>query len=324
MTRGGVLRLCLLAAGIAVLAIVLRVMGVREVIAMLRRSGWAIVWMIGLYAVHIAARGWVIWRNLPSPGLSLIETLRIRFAAEAIEMLTFTGPFLAEPAKGWMFVRRGIPAGQAAGVIAFEYVTYMLVASWIALAGLAVLLRRSAFPAGVHGAIVALVVGLAVFALGVIWAAITGVGLLAPAVRLLRPVLGARRTASAGAAVGSMESHLLGILHGNRRRLAEALAVQLAGHALLAVEILVLLRALGYPGHAADPWIVEGGVKFINAAFVFVPGQLGAAEGANALIVAALGYPATVGVTLSLLRRLRAYIVAAPGLALAPPASGHR
>jgi hypothetical protein len=317
-----VLRLCLLGAGLTVLAIVLHAMGVREVVAMARRSGWAIVWMIGLYAVHVATRAWVIWRNLPAPRLSLVETLRIRFAAEAIEMLTFTGPFLAEPAKGWMFVRRGIPAAQAAGVIAFEYVTYMLVASWLALAGLAVLLRRNAFPPGVHGAIVALVIGLALFVVGVIGAAITGVGLLAPGVRLLRPLIGARRAASASSAVASMESHFLGILYGNRRRLAEALIVQFAGHALLVVEIVVLFRALGYQSRAADPWIVEGGVKFINAAFVFVPGQLGAAEGANAIIVAALGYPATVGVTLSLLRRLRAYIVAAPGLALTTPPPG--
>ena len=104
------MRIVLLVAGLAVLAIVLHAMGVGTILAVARRSGWTIVWMILLYALHIAIRGWVIWRSLPQPGLGLIDTLRIRFAAEAVEMLTFTGPFLAEPAKGWMFIRRGIPA----------------------------------------------------------------------------------------------------------------------------------------------------------------------------------------------------------------------
>jgi hypothetical protein len=315
------MRIVLLLAGLTVLAIVLHVMGVREIVAMARQSGWAIAWMILLYAIHIAVRAWVIWRSLPPRCLTLVETLRIRFAAEAVEMLTFTGPFLAEPAKGWMFVRRGVPPAQAAGVIAFEYLTYTLVAAGVALGGLAVLLDRAAFPAGIRGAVIGLVVVLALFAAGVLWAAFTGIGLLVPIVRLARPVIGARRAVPAEAAVAAMETHLMAILHGHPRRLLEALAAQLAGHGLLALEVLILFRALGFHGHAADPWIVEGGVKFINTAFVFVPGQFGAAEGANALIVGALGYPAALGVTLSLLRRLRAYIVAAPGLALAPPRS---
>jgi hypothetical protein len=37
------------------------------------------------------------------------------------------------------------------------------------------------------------------------------------------------------------------------------------------------------------------------------------------LIVDALGYPAALGVTLSLMRRLRAYLVAGAGLLMAPP-----
>jgi hypothetical protein len=135
----------------------------------------------------------------------------------------------------------------------------------------------------------------------------------------LRPVLGARRTADAVDNIGSMEAHLLDILHGSPPRFAEALGAQAIGHALLAVEVFVLFHALGFRVRLADPVIVEGSVKFINALFIFIPGQFGAAEGTNALIVKALGYPAAVGVTLSLMRRVRAYIVAGIGLVAAPP-----
>ena len=313
------MRIVLLAVGIVVLCIVMYFMGVHEILEMVRRSGWSIVWMVILYAVHIAIRGWVIWRSLPQPRLPLLETIRIRFAAEAVEMLTFTGPFLAEPAKGFMFVKRGVPAARAAGVIAFEYLIYMAVAAMMALGGLVALLGRGAFHGGAHDAIVALVCGLAAFTGGVFWAAFTGMGLLTPLTRLVSPVLGTRRGAVAVENVGAMEGHLLDILHGSPARFGEALVAQAIGHALLAVEIFVLFRALGFQVRVTDPLIVEGGVKFINAVFVFIPGQFGAAEGSNALIVAALGYPGAVGVTLSLMRRVRAYLVAGAGLLAAPP-----
>jgi hypothetical protein len=313
------MRVFLLVAGLAVLAIVLHAMGVGTIVAVARQSGWTIVWMILLYAVHIVVRGWVIWRSLPQPGLGLIDTLRIRFAAEAVEMLTFTGPFLAEPAKGWMFIRRGIPAAQTAAVILFEYLTYLVVAAGMALAGLLVLLSRGAFAGRVHGAIVALVAVLVLFIGGVVGAAVTGVGLLVPAVRLVRPLLGAERGESLTGRINRMETHLLSILHASPGRFVEALLAQMAGHGLLAVEIWLLLRALGFHVRAADPLIVEGGVKFINVVFVFIPGQFGAAEGTNALILESLGFPAAVGVTLSLMRRVRAYVVASLGLLVAPP-----
>jgi len=158
-----------------------------------------------------------------------------------------------------------------------------------------------------------------VFIAGVVWAAITGVGLLTPAVRLVRPLLGAERAEAVAGRVGRMETHLLSILHASPAHFVEALLAQIAGHGLLAIEIWLLLRALGYHVRAADPLIVEGGVKFINAVFVFIPGQFGAAEGTNALIVESLGFPAAVGVTLSLMRRVRAYLVASVGLLVAPP-----
>lgn len=313
------LRISLLAVGIAVMCLVLYFMGVHEILAMVRRSGWSIAWMAVLYGLHIAIRGWVIWRSLPEPRLPLLDTIRIRFAAEAVEMLTFTGPFLAEPAKGFMFIKRGVAPAQAAGVIAFEYLIYMAVAAMMALGGLLALLGRGAFHGGAHTAIVALVCGLAAFTGGVFWAAFSGMGLLTPLMRLASPLLGARRGAAAVENVGAMEGHLLDILHGSPVRFVEALGAQAIGHALLAVEIFVLFRALGFPVRIGDPLIVEGSVKFINAAFVFIPGQFGAAEGSNALIVGALGYPAAVGVTLSLMRRVRAYLVAGGGLLAAPP-----
>ncbi len=313
------MRIFLLVVGLVVFAIVLYGMGIAEIALLTRRSGWSIVWMILLYGAHISIRGWVTWRNLPEPRIPFVDAWRIRFAAEAIETLTFTGPFLAEPAKGYMFIRRGVPPARAAGVIAFEYIVYTVVASGLALAGLIVLLSRGAFTGGVRAGVIVLVWCLAIFVTGVVWASITGIGLLVPAARLIRPFAGARRTAVAVEHVGSMETHLLDILHRSKERFLEALIAESVGHLMLVLEVLILFGSLGADMRLGDPFVVEGGVKFINTVFIFIPGQFGASEGISALIVAGLGYPAAFGVTLALLRRIRAYLVAAIGLLVSPP-----
>lgn len=312
-------RAVILAAAFVVLGAIVYAMGPARIAEIIRASGWTFVWMILLYGAHIALRGFILWRSLPPRSLPLRDVLRIRFAAEAVEMLTFTGPFLAEPAKGWMFVRRGITISDAAGAIAFEYLTYTLVAADIALVALGVLLSRGAFSPASRGPIVVLAAGLALFTAGVCFAAVTGIGLLEPAVRFARPVLGARRAGRAADRVRAMETPLLRLLHGRSSRFGEAAIAQLLGHALLAMEIWLLFRSLGLAAGPAVAWIVEGGVKFINAAFFFVPGQIGAAEGVNALIVGSLGFAPAVGVALSLMRRARAAVIAGLGALIAPP-----
>src|SRR5262249_29626843 len=163
------------------------------------------------------------------------------------------------------------PPAQAAGVIVFEQLTYMLVATALGLTSLIILLQRGAFPRGVRTTVIGLVCGLAGFTAGVIWASVTGIGLLTPMARLLSPVLGPAVVEG----IAEMELHLLEMLHRNRPRLMEALAAQTVGNLLLASEVFILFRALGFGGHRLDPLIVEGGVKFINTLFVFIPGQFG-------------------------------------------------
>jgi uncharacterized membrane protein YbhN (UPF0104 family) len=99
------------------------------------------------------------------------------------------------------------------------------------------------------------------------------------------------------------------------------------GQALLVAEIWVMTRALGAPPSWGDATIIEGGIKFVSIAFAFVPGQFGASEGVYALIADAIGLPAAVGLTLTLVRRLRGVLVAAIGvvaLALSEPRSTRR
>jgi len=313
MTRTA--RALLLAAGAAVLAMLVVRTGPATIAALLRGVGWGFVVVSALYATHLAVRAGALWRSLPTPTLRYRDVLAVRLAGEAVEMLTFTGPFLAEPAKGFLLKRRGLDSADAYGAVAIEYLLYTLTSAWIAAGALSTLSSRHLIPGVLRGPIIGIVVGIGVFTAGCALTAMTGIGLIAPIVRVLGRLVGGA-SVTAIARLEAIERVLVDFMHRRPARLAEVVLTELAAHGLLAAEVWVVLRSLGLPVALSDPLLVEGGVKFISVAFFFVPGQLGASEGVYSWLVRTLGFSAAAGLTLALVRRVRALIVAALGLAV--------
>ena len=273
-------RLLLLIAGLAVLIVLAWGVGLAAVFDMLRRVGWAFLWVSALYTVHVGLRALALWRSLTKNELRFQDVLGVRLAGEAIEMLTFTGPFLAEPSKAWLLKARGIEAADAFGAIAVEYLLYTAVAFWMAGAALAVLLDRGVFGPAFERPALAVLASLAVFTAGLAYAAFCRKGLVAPTIRKVGRTLDRATWIGATALkIEPVERVLVGFMHDRPGRLLEVLAIEVAGHALLAMEIWIVLRAVGASILWTDAVVMEGAIKLIAAVFFFVPGQLGAAEG---------------------------------------------
>jgi lysylphosphatidylglycerol synthase-like protein len=300
------LRLLLLAAGAAVLIVLVRRVGLATITSLLRQVGWGFAVVSVLYFTHICVRAAALWRSIGE--LRFRDVLRVRLSGEAIEMLTFTGPFLAEPAKGVLLTRHGIGGAHAFGGLATEYLLYTLTSTWMAVVALSLLLARGVLPQGLDTPVKLVVAGMIAFTVGCVVAARTGVGLIVPVVR----GIGATRLAMR---IEPVERVLVGFMHDRPAQLAEVVGLELLAQGLLAAEIFVTIRALGYAFSSLQAVLVEGAVKFISIAFFFVPGQLGAQESVYTLLFQSLGLPGAIGLTMALVRRVRALIVA--GMALA-------
>src|SRR4051794_19694939 len=100
-------RYAAVAAAFAALVLIVRHIGAATVGGMLRQVGWSFALVVILYAVHTLLRGVSLWRTLPHATIPLHRVIAIRFAVEGVEMLTLTGPFVAEPAKAWLLQRGG-------------------------------------------------------------------------------------------------------------------------------------------------------------------------------------------------------------------------
>ena len=300
-------RRALLVAGAAVLAMLVRQIGVATVVDLLARVGWAFAVVSALYFGHVSVRAAALWRSLGT--LRYRDVLLVRLSAEAIEMLTFTGPLLAEPAKGVLLKRRGLQGADAFGGVAIEYLLYTVTSTWLATVALTLLLVRGRLPPGLDRAIEGVIAGMIAFTIGFVIASVTGVGLIVPVLRRL----GATAIA---AKVEPIERVLVAFMHEQPARLAQVIGLELVGQAMLAAEIFLTVRVLGYAFSTLQSLLVEGAVKFISIAFFFVPGQLGASESVYTLLFEALGLPGAIGLTMALVRRVRALIVAGVALAV--------
>ena len=296
------------------------VVGVSVVAWLIWRSGPAAVWTLlialrwrfavvsGLYITYLAVRALALWR-IVATSLPYWDVFRIRLLGDTIENLTFTGPFVAEPTKGWLLTRSGLPTDRAFAAIATEYVLYDVVTGCLSVVAVVTLIALGALPSSVRPIAFTLLAITGTFLIAFTYAAVSGVGIVAPVIELAVPIIG-HRAASAVRKIGRIERILVQFLQSRRRTLVEVVAIESLSQVLMMLEIYVVLTAFVGTLRWWYPPVIEGAVKYIGLAFAFVPGQIGAAEGVYAFVTGVLGLTTTAGLTLALVRRLRGLLVA--------------
>jgi uncharacterized membrane protein YbhN (UPF0104 family) len=313
-------RAVLLGFGSALFTYLLVRLGAAQIASLLLGIGWYFGLITAIYAGHQLIRAFAYWKCVAaSERYSYWEIVRIRLSGEAIQFLTSTGPFLAEPAKVWLLRKRGLSAKHAVAATVSEYLIYTLTSAAFGVAGLTYLLitfelsRPASVAAqaliGTMGAFLLVALGAIIFRIYLIGAIIKGASRL--------PLIG-KHVRLTEIDVRETEDLLFVVLRDHALRFLFIVAIEFAAQALLVLELFVLLKTTGKPFSILHPFLIEAATKFIGLAFFFIPGQVGAAEGAYSLIFKTVGLPASAGFALAVARRLRSLLVAGAGLALAP------
>jgi hypothetical protein len=113
-----------------------------------------------------------------------------------------------------------------------------------------------------------------------------------------------------------VEHVLLQLVRGDRHRLLTLTMLAAVCYALMAIEVWLVLWAVGAPSTVIEALTVETFARLASIASAAIPGNIGALEASNAAVVGALGLAG--GGALALARRIRALLWAAAGLALYP------
>ncbi len=307
------IRLVFLAIGLTLVAILIWREGPSLVLAMLSRIGWKFALIAGIYTSYVLMRATALWRTMQDSAVPYLDVVRIRLSSEAVEVLTFTGPFLAEPAKGWLLTQRGVGTAASFAAVITEYLIYMAVSSSLSIFALLLILTERALPPAVRAAAVIVMVCTSGFLAAFLFAGVRGVGLITPTLRRLRFLIGG--TAEwAAREFSAVEALVIDALHRRPARCIEVAVFDALAQALLIGEMRLITRTLGFWLSWGGAVTIEGGIKFVGTAFAFIPGQFGASEGVYTLLAGIVGLPTAAGLGVALVRRLRSVAVAAIGL----------
>jgi len=297
------------AAGLALLAAVVRQVGVAEIAADIRRIGWGLVAIIAIGGLRflLRAQAWRLCLDAPHK-LSLGAAFSAVICGDTIGNVTPLGPLVGEPAKAAL-VRRYVPLGPAVTALAIENVLYTLSAAAMIAAGMIALLVRFQLPPAIR-------------VIGIVSVAATVV-LFAAALILLRrqPAIASRalgfapRLARHADRVRALEGEIYTFASRHRGALPFLAAAEIGFHALGVAEAYLTLWLLsGTPPALLTAFIVETTNRLITVVFKFVPLRLGVDEAATAFLTQqVLGLGARPGLSTAIVRKIRVLFWAVAG-----------
>jgi hypothetical protein len=309
--RGRGVELACLAFGVAVLAATAWHIGLDVLAADLRALGWGLAVVVAIYGLDVACNtaGWALGFPRGERPVGAAWLFLARLAGDSINYLTPSATVGGELLRIRLLGPRA-PAGVRWASVGVAKLGQTAAQAMFVLLGLGTLLPRvlgvAAAPVALAGALAALAMGA-----GLVW--LVGRGLWA-AVEAVSARLGlARWIPASWAAPGRELDAALGRL--GPARVALALACFVAGWAVGALEVYVVLAWIGAPVDWATALAVEAGSVLIDGIVFFVPAKLGTQEGGKVVLFAALGLDPARGFTLGVVRRIRELVYAGLGLA---------
>jgi putative membrane protein len=294
--------------GFVLLGVLIRQVGIREVIDHLRRLGWFSPLILLPYGVEAIfnAKGWACALQTSEGGcpVPLHRLYFTRIAGEAVNNLTPAASVGGEPIKVYLLKTLGVPTerGLASVVIAKTALTTGQIV--FILVGLPFFLYR--LELFQQSAIVFLpLLGLA-YLFVVLLIRFQKKGLLTLCIRGLNRLLPRRvQMERWQQQAQGIDAHLLEFYDTNPRSFFASTLYHLIGWLMGAVEVALILFLLDVPFRPTDPLIIESMVQPLTVAALLIPGALGVQEAGGVILCKLLGIGESVGLALMVLKRVR-------------------
>jgi glycosyltransferase 2 family protein len=285
-------------AGLALMAYLIFKVGSDDALtATARGLGWRSL-LVCLPFGLIMAVDTLGWRYAFSyDRVPFLRLVLARIAGEAVNVLTAVAPVGGDAIKVW-FLRPHVPYRESVASVIIAKTTITLSQALFLLFGVV-----AAVALGVDARLVWAMIWLLLVELvgagGFL--AVQLAGFVSRGARLLKRL----NKLQALAAAENLDQTLQTFYRRDWRRFGLSVGFHLLGWLMGAVEAWLFLHVLGIEASLATALVIETLGSAVRFATFFVPGSLGALEGANAAAFAALGLGSPSGLAFSLLRRLR-------------------
>jgi phosphatidylglycerophosphate synthase len=301
-------RLAAALIGVLLLAHLVRRAGPAQLWQGIASVGWGLVPVIVLAGLSQAVRTWA-WR------LTLLDAGRrpsfgrmfgLRLASEAAGQVGVFGQVFGDT---WRVAGLGtdLPIATRITSVALDRALYTLSSTIVTIAGVVALAfvlplhGKIALYAKVLGFVLVAIVSLAVIAVRRRWRLISGPAAALAHIGRIRHWVESKREA-----IQSVEDRLLDFFHHSPGAFQMNLVLQMAGQVAAVLEVYLVLRLIGCHASFLSALAIEGLTKLINVIGMINPGNVGTYEGGNMLLAQLVGMGGTAGLTLGLIRRVRA------------------
>lgn len=302
-------RVVFMILGLASVGYLVAFTGVETLLAPIRALSWRVALFIVFPYTAVALLHTIAWRfAFPRARVAVSRLFAVRLAGEALNF--GTASVGGEPAKAYLLQ----PSVSLVEASAAQFVekTSITIGQVLFLAlGLAVALPLFDLPSDFLRAMVALlgiqIVAVAAFVL------VQRVGIVGSALRLLQR-FGMRVSGSRAKGLLSVDRALAASYRERPGAVVRCILIHLLGWIVGSLEVYLVLMWLGGSNSFATALVIDAfgtGVKFLAFA---VPGALGVLEGGFMIAFSAVGLGSGLGLSFTLVRRLRMVIWSALGL----------
>ena len=285
-------------AGLALMVILIVRVGSDEALSATARAlGWRSL-LVCLPFALIMAVDTLGWRYaFAYDRVPFLRLVAARIAGEAVNVMTAVAPVGGDAIKVW-FLRPHVPYQESIASVIVAKTTITLSQALFLLIGVIAAVALAVDARLVRAMLWLLLVEL-IGAGGFL--AVQVAGSVSRGARLLARV----KKLDALAGAENLDRTLQSFYRREWRRFALSVGFHLLGWLMGALETWLFLRVLQIPASLTTALVIETLGSAVRFATFFVPGSLGALEGANTAAFAALGLGAPAGLAFSLLRRLR-------------------
>ncbi len=277
-------------------------------------GGWfGVVVLLGGARFFARAKSWVLCANqIGARGLTSADALGAVLAGDAVGNLTPLGLLASEPTKVLM-VRRTLATGPALTSVALDNGFYTVSVLLMIASGAWALVRHVSLDATLRLVAEGVLASVFVAAAIGVWTALRRPAILSRLAQLTARLTG--REARSPEVLREVEARFYGVLAWPPAVLWAAAGWQAAFHLGAILEVWVILLVLsGGTTSFAQAFVLESAGRLITVLFKVIPFRMGVDEAGAAVVATALGIPASHGVALALVRKLRILVWNGVGL----------
>ncbi|MBI4588365.1 MAG: flippase-like domain-containing protein [Candidatus Rokubacteria bacterium] len=308
MTR---IRLILLGLGLAFLGYLVTQVGPETLLASFQTLSWRLLLIVWFPFALITVLDTLGWRYAFGRNPASFSTLvAVRLAGEAFNVTTPTASMGGEPVKAYL-LRPQVPLGEALASVIVAKTTIALAQGLFLVVGITLALITLPPAAPLLNAMTWLAAAEAVALGGFVLA--QQKGLFEGGLRFVRG-LGLSWVNHGEEGVRRLDLALSAFYREHPGRLTLSLLFHFGGWVVGSLEVYLILHFIGVFIPLTTVLVIEAFVAAIKSAAFLIPAGVGAQEGGNMAIFAALGLGAGVGLTVTLVRRVRELTWVAAGL----------